>query len=236
LERLLCVSTCYVSGDRTGRVLESELDKGQDFKNHYEATKFWAECEVQRRWDRIPTVIFRPAIVVGDSRTGETVKGDGPYYLIQLLLRLPRWVPMVYIGASDARINLVPVDFVVDAMAAIAQREDAAGHVFQLADPEPMAARELIDLVLKRMRRAPAWLTVPRPLFDGLLEVPGVRWFLEIPDEAFDYFNHRVEYDCSNTLRFLEGTGISCPHVSTYVDKLIAYAREHPEIFAPRPR
>ena len=80
LERLAYVSTAYVAGKRTGVVYEHELVMGQDFKNHYESTKFQAEVWVREQLDQVPTTILRPAIVVGDSRTGETEKFDGPYY------------------------------------------------------------------------------------------------------------------------------------------------------------
>src|SRR4051795_377691 len=83
LERLAYVSTAYVAGLRTGIVYEHELVMGQAFKNHYESTKFQAEVWVRELMDRVPTTILRPAIVVGDSQTGETEKFDGPYYLLR---------------------------------------------------------------------------------------------------------------------------------------------------------
>ena len=113
LERLVYVSTCYVAGLRHGRVYEDELDCGQEFKNHYESTKYWAELEVRERMGRVPTTIVRPAIVVGDSHSGVTSKADGPYFMVQLLHSLPRWVPALHIGAGSAPFNVVPVDFVV---------------------------------------------------------------------------------------------------------------------------
>ena len=144
LQRLDYVSTCYVAGDRTGRVMESDLDAGQDFKNHYESTKNWAEQEVRRRMDRVPTAIHRPAVVVGDSQTGETDKYDGPYTMITFLNKLPTWMPFVYVGPCQAPINLVPVDFLVDAMAEIWTREDALGLTFHLADPYPHTSGEVL--------------------------------------------------------------------------------------------
>src|SRR5688500_7879259 len=81
LERLLYVSTAYVAGKRTGVVYEHELVMGQEFKNHYESTKFQAEVWVREMLDRVPTTIVRPGIVVGDSKTGETQKFDGPYFI-----------------------------------------------------------------------------------------------------------------------------------------------------------
>src|SRR3954471_15508895 len=85
LERLTYVSTAYVAGKRTGTIYEHELVMGQDFKNHYESTKFQAEVWVRELMDRVPTTIYRPAIVVGDSESGETQKSDGPYYMLRVV-------------------------------------------------------------------------------------------------------------------------------------------------------
>ena len=90
LERLSYVSTAYVAGTRRGIVYEHELVMGQGFKNHYESTKFQAEVWVRQLMDRVPTTILRPAIVVGDSSTGETQKFDGPYYILRTISRMER--------------------------------------------------------------------------------------------------------------------------------------------------
>jgi len=151
LRRLCYVSTCYVSGDHVGRWTEDDLEMGQGFKNHYEATKHAAEVEVRERWDEIPTVIFRPAVVVGDSRTGETDKYDGPYYFIRLMMRMPRLLPMTGIGRGEVRFNMVPVDFVVEAMAEIASRDGVEGKAFQLADPGALRVRDLLALISRTL-------------------------------------------------------------------------------------
>ncbi len=229
LDRLVYVSTCYVSGDRTGRVLESELDEGQGFKNHYESTKLAAEVEVQKRRDRVPTVIFRPAVVVGDSRSGETDKYDGPYYVIRLMLQLPRLVPMVGIGAGRARLNVVPVDFVVDAMAVIAPQPEALGRVFQLADPAALTAAELLDVLSVQMGKPRPMLSLPAPLLEAGLAIGPLRRRLQMPQETIAYANHEVRYDVQNTLDALEGTGVECPQITSYLPVLIDYVRRHPE-------
>ena len=83
LRKLVYFSTAYVSGTRTGRVLEDELEETTSWKNYYELTKWEAEVAVRERWKRIPTVIIRPGVVTGDSRTGEINKYDGPYFVIR---------------------------------------------------------------------------------------------------------------------------------------------------------
>src|SRR3954454_19388315 len=101
LEHHNYVSTAYVAGTRKGVVYEHELSLGQGFKNHYESTKFQAELWVRQELDRVPTTIYRPASVVGDSRTGETQKFDGPYYILRTISRVgDRPVPQF--GRSEA--------------------------------------------------------------------------------------------------------------------------------------
>jgi len=231
LQRLNYVSTCYVAGDRVGRVYEDELDVGQGFKNHYESTKCWAEKHVQRRWDRIPTAVIRPGIVVGDSRTGETAKGDGPYFVMRLLFQFPRWMPMVNIGKGEAKQNLVPLDFVVEAMARIGADDGAAGKVYQLADPHAATAAEILDRMVKEMGRARVLAAVPAPIMDRLLKRRRIRRPLQIPRELVAYFNTKVEFDATNTAKVLEGSDVSCPPFLDYMPRLIEYARHHREIF-----
>src|SRR5436305_5840841 len=119
LERLNYVSTAYVAGDRHGVVYEHELGLGQGFKNHYESTKFQAELWVRTRMRDIPTTIYRPAIVVGDSRTGETEKFDGPYYMLRTIARAAGYHgPIPQLGSDQSPFNVVPVDFTVSAILA----------------------------------------------------------------------------------------------------------------------
>jgi thioester reductase-like protein len=229
LQRLDYVSTCYVSGDRIGRILESELDQGQRFKNHYESTKCWAELEVRRRMPRLPVAIHRPGIVVGDSRTGETDKYDGPYYVIKLLATLPTWLPMVNIGEGRARVNLVPIDFLVDAMAEIWSRPEAIGQTFQHADPRALSSREIMAAILEALGYRKPLLSVPGPAVERALGVPALRALVKIPQETVVYFNHEAVFDSSNLQRILEGSGVACPDFKSYVGALVDYVRRYPE-------
>jgi thioester reductase-like protein len=229
LRRFNYVSTCYVSGERNGKVYEDELDEGQGHNNHYESTKFWAEMEVQRRMDQVPTAIFRPGIVVGDSNTGETDKYDGPYYVFQLLDRLPDWVPMPNIGDGEAMVNLVPVDFVTEAMAFLGLKEDAAGTVYQLADPHPMRASDILAEAADCLGRAGTLGRVPARLVEGALRSQTVERLAGVPRQAISYFNRDAVYDASHTQRALKDTDIRCPHLSSYLPTLIAYYQAHPE-------
>lgn len=223
------ISTCYVSGDREGRIFEEELDMGQGFKNHYESTKCWAEMELRRRGERLPFTIFRPGIVVGDSRTGETDKYDGPYYLIKGLLRLPSMIPIPYVGKGAARVNLAPVDFTVDAMAAISENPDAVGNTFQLADPNPYKASDILKemALLTGHRMLP--IRIPQILVSEAASIKPIEEILEIPKETIVYFDHKAVYDTTNTEKFLEGKTVVCPDLMLYLPILVDYVRKNPE-------
>ena len=162
LTRLNYVSTAYVAGDRRGVVYEHELVLGQGFKNHYESTKFQAELWVRARMGEIPTTIYRPAIVVGDSRTGETEKFDGPYYILRTIARVAeRGGPIPQMGSPRSPFNVVPVDFVVAAMAAASADEAAAGETLHLVDPEPVSAAELGRILARAYAGREPTLPVP---------------------------------------------------------------------------
>ncbi len=223
------VSTCYVSGKRTGLIYESELDEGQPHHNNYESTKFWAEMEVQRRMDTIPTTVFRPAIVVGHSRTGETDKYDGPYYLLKIIDRMPKWMPFMNVGRGDTVVNIVPVDFASSALAELGLRDSSVGEVFQLADPNPMRARDITALGLKCLGRRLAVGMIPPGLANRALKNDAVEKMVGVPREILGYFTHDARYDAANTARALQGAKIKCPHLSTYLQTLVDYYQSHPE-------
>ena len=217
------VSTCYVAGTREGMVFEDELDRGQEFKNHYESTKYAAEVLVERSKRELETRIFRPAIVIGDSRTGETQKFDGPYptfgaVIMGWMVALP--------GPGRGRPNLVPVDFLVDAMATIPQQPDTAGKTFQLADPAPLSSRELVELVAERLGAPRPRLTLPPAMFRPLFKVQKLVELSGITPEAFEYFNHYQVFDTTNTRAALAGTGVSCPPLPSYLNQILRYYRD----------
>lgn len=235
LDRFHYVSTCYVSGRYAGIFREEDLDKGQQFNNFYEETKFLAEAAVQRRMrEGFPATIYRPSIVVGDSRTGETQKYDGPYYVIRWILRqlIVAVVPAVG-DPSTVRVNLVPRDFVIDAMSYLSGIEESAGKVYQLADPEPLTVEELLEGIGEASGK---WIVkLPLPLGAAkaaINHIPGVYWLMGIPSEAVDYFVHPTHYLCTNTLADLEGSGIELPSIRDYLAKLVKFVKKHPEISA----
>ena len=235
LERLQYISTCYVSGRWAGVYTEEDLEKGQSFNNYYEETKFLAEVDVQQAMkDGLPATVYRPAIVVGDSRTGATQKFDGPYGIIRLILRQPFVAMVPVIGdVTMVRVNLVPSDFVVDAIAHLSGMEVSAGKVYQLADPEPLTVDELLEeisrAIPRRVIKIPTLLSVAKPM---LQHVPGAAWLSGIQPDSVDYFVHPTHYTSNNTQADLAGTGIAAPPLPSYVDRLIGFVKQHPEIEA----
>jgi thioester reductase-like protein len=235
LERLHYVSTCYVSGRYRGFFTESHLEEGQAFHNQYELSKHRAEVEVRRAIEEgLPGTIYRPSIVVGDSRTGTTQKYDGPYYIIRWLLRQPRLAVLPVTGRpAEHRVNLVPRDFVVDSMLALGRRADTVGRTLHLADPAPPTVDEMVEMLAgatgRRIVRVPLPITVAKGAID---RVPGVYRLMKIPSAAVDYFAHPAEYGMEETAPLLAEEGIRCPPVRSYLDRLVEFTRAHPEVEA----
>ena len=229
LERLAYVSTAYVAGLRTGVVYEHELVMGQGFKNHYESTKFQAEVWVREAMDRVPTTIVRPAIVVGDSRTGETQKFDGPYYLLRSISLLDRrGLAVPCMGKADAPFNAVPVDFIVDALVAAGRDDRATGRTLHLVDPEPLSARELTALFSRAYAgRAPRGSMPPAAVEATLRFAPARRLLSGMPRESVRYVNHPVRFDTRQATDLLSRHGIVCPRLPDYVDALVRFFKAH---------
>ena len=230
LSRYHYVSTCYVAGKRTGLILESELEHAAGFRNFYEETKYLAEVEVDALKRELPVTIHRPAVVCGDSQTGETAKYDGIYYLIQYLRMQPRLLSLANIGNDDVRLNIVPVDFVVEAMAALARDDAAAGATVQLADPSPLTTRELFDTVSRVMTGRSSRLTVPAPLVRTSLVLPYADFVTKLPHMGVPYFFIRQTYDTTRASELLEPHGLRCPSFQTYAAALVRFVEQHPKL------
>lgn len=231
LRRYNYVSTCYVAGKRNGLILETELEHRAGFRNFYEETKYLAELEVEKLKPEIPTTIYRPSVVVGDSQTGETAKYDGIYYLIQYLRKAPSLLRFINVGNSQVKLNLVPVDFVVEALAALAKDEAATGKTIALADPNPLTTAELFDAISEAMTGGKKSVVKPPPkLIEASLSLPFSPPVTGLPHPGVPYFFVPQTYDTSIADELLSALGIRCPAFPSYVKNLLAFVEKNPKL------
>lgn len=232
VDRFHYVSTCYVSGRYDGVFTESHLKEGQQFNNYYEWSKYEAEVRVQEKMDDgFPATIYRPSIVVGDSKTGVTGKYDGPYYLIRLLLRQPRWCSVItkLPKSTAAELNVVPQDFVIDAIDALRSSADTCGNVYHLCDPHPLSVPEFVSTIATETGRR----VIPAPTSKRTAKlVMSVLKRLQLPAEpaTIDYLDHPTRYANPKTRPVLEDAGVMCPPFASYADRLLSFVIEQPTI------
>ncbi|MEN3328397.1 MAG: hypothetical protein V7638_3204 [Acidobacteriota bacterium] len=224
------VSTCYVAGKREGVILETELRHDAGYRNYYEESKYLAELEVESVKTDLPVTIHRPSVVCGDSKTGETGKYDGVYYLIHYLLRWPSVLSTINIGNHKVSLNLVPVDFVVDAMAALAFDGRAIGKTLQLADPAPLTTNQLFNAIAKSIDGHKSKITAPARLVRFLLMLPPSPKISGLPHHAVPYFFVKQLYDTTQAQQMLAPHNIHCPPFETYVDQIVDFARNNPRL------
>lgn len=230
LRRYHYVSTCYVAGKRKGLILESELRHDAGFRNHYEETKYAAELEVEALKSELPVTIHRPAVVCGDSLTGETAKYDGIYYLIHYLRKWPGPLTRLNIGNHEVCLNLVPIDFVIKAMVALAKDDQAIGATVQIADPAPLTTHQLFDEISKALKCRASSATLPAVLVQRLLMLPVGPPLTGLPHSAVPYFFLEQTHDSARARALLEPHGIRCPRFPDYVGALVDFVAQHPKL------
>ncbi len=230
LGRYNYISTCYVAGRRTGHILETELEHAAGFRNYYEETKYLAELEVERLKEELGVTIFRPSVVVGDSQTGETVKYDGYYYLIQYLRKAPGLLRLLNVGNQDVRLNLVPLDFVVDGIAVLSADENAVGKTIALADPNPLTTAELFDVIAESLSKKRSVLTPPAALVERSLMLPFSPPISGLPHAAVPYFFLSQICDTEQANELLETHDVRCPNFREYAGNLIRFVEKHPSL------
>ena len=246
------VSSIAAAGLFEGLFREDMFDEAENLDNPYFRTKHDSEGIVRKEC-QIPWRIFRPAIVVGDSRSGEMDKIDGPYYFFKLIQKMrrmfPSWMPTI--GIEGGRINVVPVDFVVAAMDHIAHLENEDGHCFHLTDPTPMRVGDLLN-TFARAAHAPEMAMrinaallgfIPRSVRNAMFALTPVRRIrsavmkdLGLPDDILDFVNYPTRFDCRETQRVLKGSGIAVPPLDSYAWRLWDYWERHldPDLFIDR--
>ena len=247
------VSSIAVAGLYRGEWREDMFDEAEKLDaNPYFRTKHESERVVREECGR-PWRVYRPGIVVGDSRTGAIDKIDGPYYFFKALQRarrvLPTWLPTI--GVEGGEINLVPVDFVAAAIDHIAHLPGIDGQAFHLTDPHPKTAGEAINLFAKAadapqmaVRLEPEVVEPATTLIGtGLKLFPPARRAAEmvlrdfgIPPEVLSYVNYPTTFDCSDAQAALEGSGIEVPPLESYAERLWDYWERNldPDLFKDR--
>ncbi len=246
------VSSIAAAGLYDGVFREDMFEEAEDLDHAYFRTKHDAEGIVRRDCTG-PFRIYRPGFVVGDSDTGEIDKIDGPYYFFKALQRmrklLPEWMPMI--GIEGGRINIVPVDFVADALDHIAHKKGLDGKCFHLTDPKPYRIGEVLN-IFARAGHAPQMTMrinarlfgfIPAPILYGLGSLAPVKRAMKvvlsdlgIPRDAFQFVNWPTRYDNREAAKALKGSGIGVPDLDSYAPALWDYWERHldPDLFVDR--
>ncbi|PHV05070.1 short chain dehydrogenase [Janthinobacterium sp. BJB412] len=237
------VSSIAAAGMFEGIFREDMFDEAEGLNHPYFATKHEAE-KIVRNETKGAWRVYRPGMVVGDSKTGAADKADGPYYFFKLIQRirqlLPPWMPTV--GIEGGRINIVPVDYVVDAMEHISHLPRLDGRAFHLTDPEPMRVGEVLNTFC-RAAHAPTMSIrinaalfgfIPKSIRQGLFALSPVRRVrdaimkdLGLPNDLMNFINYPTRFDNRDTAIALKGSGIVCPRLEHYAAPVWDYWERH---------
>ena len=247
------VSSIAAAGLYEGVFREDMFDEAEGLDHPYFMTKHESE-KIVRKECKLPWTVYRPAAVVGDSRTGEMDKIDGPYYFFKLIQRmrqiLPPWFPSV--GLEGGRINIVPVDFVVAALDHISHAKiDTRGKCYHLVDPMGYRVGDVLDII-GRAAHAPKMNVfvnaallgfIPKSVKKGLMALAPVRRIrsavmkdLGLPEDILQMVNYPTRFDRRETDAALKGSGIECPNLHDYAWRLWDYWERHldPDLFIDR--
>jgi NAD(P)-dependent dehydrogenase (short-subunit alcohol dehydrogenase family) len=245
-------SSIAAAGLYEGVFREDMFEEAENLDHPYFATKHDSEKivrqEVKGNWR-----VYRPGLVVGDSKSGEMDKIDGPYYFFKLIQKLrgmlPPWMPSI--GIEGGRINIVPVDFVVNAMDHIAHVKDQDGRAFHLVDPTPYRVGDVLNTFAKAAHAPQMSLRInaallgfiPGSVKKGMLALTPVKRIrnavmkdLGLPDDILQFVNYPTRFDCRDTAALLKGTGIECPRLEDYAYRLWDYWERNldPDLFIDR--
>jgi NAD(P)-dependent dehydrogenase (short-subunit alcohol dehydrogenase family) len=245
-------SSIAAAGMYEGVFREDMFDEAENLEHPYFGTKHEAE-KIVRKECKGPWRVYRPGLVVGDSRTGEIDKIDGPYYFFKLIQKMRRMLPpwMPTIGIEGGRINIVPVDFVVDAMDHIAHAKDLDNRAFHLVDPTPYRVGDVLNIFARAAHAPEFGLRINAALFGfvppsirkGLLALTPVRRIrdavmkdLGLPEDILQFVNYPTRFDCRDATAALKGSGIQCPRLEDYAYRLWDYWERNldPDLFIDR--
>lgn len=245
-------SSIAAAGMYEGVFREDMFDEAENLEHPYFGTKHESE-KIVRKECKGPWRVYRPGLVVGDSRTGEIDKVDGPYYFFKLIQKMRRMLPpwMPAIGIEGGRINIVPVDFVVDAMDHIAHAKDLDNRAFHLVDPTPYRVGDVLNIFARAAHAPEFGLRINAALFGfipasvrkGLLALTPVRRIrdavmkdLGLPEDILQFVNYPTRFDCRDAAAALKGSGIECPRLEDYAYRLWDYWERNldPDLFIDR--
>jgi hypothetical protein len=136
-------------------------------------------------------------------------------------------VPLPLPGNGVAPLNVVPVDFVVKAVWVLSRDPRAVGLTVHLVDPNPMSARRVYELIAERANKKLPRFNVSARAADMVLRLPGLEKLARPQRAAINYVNHLALYNCHAALELLDGTGVRCPPLASYLDKLVDFARDY---------
>jgi len=246
------VSSIAAAGLYEGVFREDMFEEAEGLDHPYFMTKHESE-KIVRQDCKMPWTVYRPAMVVGDSTTGEMDKIDGPYYFFKLIQRmrqlLPPWMPAV--GLEGGRVNIVPVDFVVNAINVISHQPSIGKKCFHLVDPVGYRVGDVLD-IFSRAAHAPRMNLfvnaallgfIPKGVKKSLMAIAPVRRVrnavlkdLGLPEDMLTFVNYPTRFDCRETLAALKGSGVQCPNLKDYAWRLWDYWERHldPELFIDR--
>jgi NAD(P)-dependent dehydrogenase (short-subunit alcohol dehydrogenase family) len=238
------ISSIAAAGLYEGVFREDMFDEAEGLDHPYFMTKHESE-KIVRKESKVPWTVYRPAMVVGDSQTGEMDKIDGPYYFFKLIQRmrqiLPPWMPSI--GLEGGRVNIVPVDFVVAALDHISHlKSDLNKRCFHLVDPVGYRVGDVLDIFSKAAHAPKMNLFInaallgfiPKSVKKGLMVLAPVRRVrsavmkdLGLPEDMMTFVNFPTRYDCRETQAALKGSGIECPKLPDYAWRLWDYWERH---------
>jgi len=229
LRRMSYISTAYVAGEHSGCFSEDDLDHGNGFRNSYEQSKFEAECLVQRARREIPLTVFRPSIIVGEQHSGWTSSFNVLYWPLRAF---SRGTYLALPARQESPVDVVPVDYVADAVFALSRMRESEGATFHLtAGTEASTVGEVVELATRFFRRRMPRLLDPavyhravHPILLRGTQDERVRRALRRSETYFPYFAMRVSFDDRRAQVALRGAGIGAPPLSSYFDRLVRFA------------
>jgi thioester reductase-like protein len=238
LKRLVHWSSALLFAPSNGRVAETESNGLDAFQSRADEMRFRAEVLIRDAMKRVPITILRPAILVGDSKTGELDRQEAPYALLSLLASGPRDLRIPVRGSGDQFCNFVPIDYVLEAGLSIADNARSSGRTFHLIDERPISVQRMFELVAEAADRPAASTSLTRNLAALLLHAaaPGLERVGQVPRQFLDLLAREVVYDARNARELLAGSGIECPPLSSYLKTMVTRVRrEQPHQPRPRP-